>query len=1149
MNAERWQMTKDALERALECDAAERAAFLEDVGRRDPELRAEVESLLTAGSPDDSFLEVPAVAPGVAARIADTGAAGERAQERIVGEVVEGKYRIEEVRGRGGMGTVYRATHLGTGRAVAVKVVAPEFMANEEFVERFKREAKAAGRLRHPNVVFVTDFGFAMVGSRRAAYLVMEYLDGTTLGDLIRKEGPLPVDVVVDVMEQACLAVEEAHRQGILHRDLKPDNIWLEPTGRGGYNVKVLDFGLAKLREAAPTAAARATQAEPLPVRVLPNVTQPTLLQPESVVRRPSSVVRASNVEPTGKSVTDGPRTSDNGQRTVPSIDARTVPQGLTRVGMVLGTPLYMSPEQCRSERIEPASDVYSLGVVAYEMLAGKPPFSGNADEMLVKHSEMAPPRLRDARRSVPRPLEAVVMAALAKVPSDRPPTAAAFAVAMRAAVQGEEQVAREARHLSQSHVLAFRRIAVAAHLPFLLAVSLLVSTMVRPWEVDVPVAWAVHPLCWIVAFALVQIAAECATAAYALAAESAQEAPLGPLPITSIVNAASRRVGAIAAATVRGLLRPSSVFAGPALLAEKTSVSDALTRSRTLSNRLPSLASAMRVRQIGSGIALLLGALLLSTVFDQWFAALSPKSYFREIIPFTLTFFILALVTVFALPKNEIAIALLYFRARRANGEEDGRDVVPAASSGAIPLRPRALRWRTPRLVASAAVLGLTLGTAHILFVPPVAPAREFPVSPVQAPVPYYQNAWVDYAEAIRSLEFHDRGIASLRRDEPLNDFAMGKTDSLPEDIALLVVGEPGDDGFLAPLMYGHIIKGSRRPFAQHTVELDPHRSEIPSLLHARKLANLAAARARYLAEMGREHEAAELLTATYRFASDYSEPSMGLIGALISTSARRTVEQATLAWLARGGADAAIEIELARQLARADERMPDLVTVIENTLSAWKSDSERILIAEPHDRGDRFFGGGVVGLLRFTPGVRYRTYDSIARERARLSEELGPGLERWNLSDLFEAQQLAWARIQSPARLLRPGDAVTTHFFTVALPSIIAVTHPLYEDRATGIALRALLVLDAYHKTHAKYPESIEQACAELGVPIPIDPTTRATVRYRIENGEAVVWLAGPDGRDDGGTTPYVPTPKDEVFGDRIQTGTDMIFRIEGR
>src|SRR3954463_5396059 len=176
--------------------------------------------------------------------------------EKYVGQILDDKYRLERLLGKGGMGAVYLATHLGTDRYVALKLIAPQFMRNEEFVERFKREARAAGRLRHPNVVDVTDFGFSGTGPGRVAYLVMEYLDGCTLSDVLHEEDRLPLYWVVDILEQVCSAVHEAHQQGVVHRDLKPDNIWLEPNGLGGYRVKVLDFGIAKLAEATGADAA-----------------------------------------------------------------------------------------------------------------------------------------------------------------------------------------------------------------------------------------------------------------------------------------------------------------------------------------------------------------------------------------------------------------------------------------------------------------------------------------------------------------------------------------------------------------------------------------------------------------------------------------------------------------------------------------------------------------------------------------------------------------------------------------------------------------------------------------------------------------------------------------------------------------------------
>src|SRR5688500_7273117 len=202
--------------------------------------------------------------------------------DRYVGEVLDDKYRLERLLGKGGMGAVYLATHLGTERYVALKLITPQFMRNEEFVARFKREARAAGRLRHPNVVDVTDFGFADVGRETVAYLVMEYLDGCTLGDVLTEEKRLPLEWVVDILEQVCSAVHEAHQQGIVHRDLKPDNIWLEPNRLGSYRVKVLDVGIEKIAEmendgASPECATASPQMQATPAPTEPGVAKTSL--------------------------------------------------------------------------------------------------------------------------------------------------------------------------------------------------------------------------------------------------------------------------------------------------------------------------------------------------------------------------------------------------------------------------------------------------------------------------------------------------------------------------------------------------------------------------------------------------------------------------------------------------------------------------------------------------------------------------------------------------------------------------------------------------------------------------------------------------------------------------------------------------------
>ena len=499
--------------------------------------------------------------------------------DHYVGQVLDEKYRLERLLGRGGMGAVYLATHLGTERYVALKLITPQFMGNEEFVARFKREARAAGRLRHPNVVDVTDFGFARAGGEAVAYLVMEYLDGCTLGDILREEKQLPLEWVVDILEQVCSAVHEAHQQGVVHRDLKPENIWLEPNRLGGYRVKVLDFGIAKLAEVDPSPgdspnisdaapAQLKTQTPggvgrtssqpvaPLEARELEtelsqkrpldgeNLDVATLVFPEGPEGRVPT--EQSDAEPSIRRSAEDAETqvferseeatsielapdsaqglSDDGRTLMfdQSTTGRTVAvrrtqlhpnitQGteLTRVGAIMGTPLYMSPEQCAAKKLDARSDIYSLGVIAYQMLAGEPPFAGVTGSVMRQHIETAPPHLRGRVKKVPKRAAQVVMDALAKDPADRPQTAAAFANSLRAEADGIGALYRRAFALYSEYFPKFLRLSLIAHVPVIILTVLMISLQLlqKPlW--DSGTGGKVVVITLTVVFVLLQIAA-----------------------------------------------------------------------------------------------------------------------------------------------------------------------------------------------------------------------------------------------------------------------------------------------------------------------------------------------------------------------------------------------------------------------------------------------------------------------------------------------------------------------------------------------------------------------------------------------------------------------------------------------------------------
>src|SRR4051794_8782366 len=280
------------------------------------------------------------------------GVALEKDPDSLVGTTLAGKYRIDARLNEGGMGTVYRGCHVLMDKTVAIKVLRPSLAADEKIVARFSREARAASRISHPNALSVTDFGEDETGH---VFLVMEYLSGKTLKHVIREEGPLPLARVVDIARQVGDALHAAHEQGVVHRDLKSDNIMLLDTMTSDY-AKVLDFGIAKINE-------------------------------------PDGTVDAS----------------------------------LTAPNLVIGTPQYMSPEQCSQDaEIDSRSDIYSLGVILFEMLVGHVPFSGDSPTMvMMKHLQEPVPSVLEERSDLPASVARVVARAMAKVRDNRYQTVA----------------------------------------------------------------------------------------------------------------------------------------------------------------------------------------------------------------------------------------------------------------------------------------------------------------------------------------------------------------------------------------------------------------------------------------------------------------------------------------------------------------------------------------------------------------------------------------------------------------------------------------------------------------------------------------------------------------------------------------------------
>src|SRR5213080_404360 len=257
-------------------------------------------------------------------------------QDTLIGSLFDGRYRIQRKLGAGGMANVYLAEDQELGRRVAIKILNERHANDDQFVERFRREAQNAAALSHPNIVSIYDRGEA----EGSYYIAMEYLDGRSLKELIVSRGPAPVGVAVEYARQILSALRFAHRHGIVHRDIKPHNVLVDGEGR----VKVTDFGIA----------------------------------------------RAGTSQ-------------------------------MTETGSIVGTAQYLSPEQAKGGEVDPRSDLYSLGVVLYELLTGKTPFDGETPvEIAMKHLSTTPRPPSKLRPDVPRELDMVVMRALAKNPDER---------------------------------------------------------------------------------------------------------------------------------------------------------------------------------------------------------------------------------------------------------------------------------------------------------------------------------------------------------------------------------------------------------------------------------------------------------------------------------------------------------------------------------------------------------------------------------------------------------------------------------------------------------------------------------------------------------------------------------------------------------
>src|SRR5580765_1121277 len=290
------------------------------------------------------------------------------APDSLIDQVFHGRYKLVRKLGTGGMANVYLAEDQELGRRVAIKMLDERHSGDEQFIERFRREAKNAAGLSHPNIVSIYDRGV----SDGTYYIAMEYLDGRTLKELLVARGPTPIPVAIDYARQILAALGFAHRNGVVHRDIKPHNVSVASDGR----LKVMDFGIA-----------------------------------------------------------------------------HAGPSQMTQTGSIIGTAQYLSPEQAKGAPVTPASDMYSVGIVLYEMLTGTVPFTGDTPlEIAMKHLSAIPEPPSEHRAEVPHELDSIVLRALAKDPAERYQSAEEMDADLARAARGQA-VAPETEEAA-THVL-----------------------------------------------------------------------------------------------------------------------------------------------------------------------------------------------------------------------------------------------------------------------------------------------------------------------------------------------------------------------------------------------------------------------------------------------------------------------------------------------------------------------------------------------------------------------------------------------------------------------------------------------------------------------------------------------------------------------
>lgn len=1131
---ERFQKVQKLFDEVIDRSPDNREAYLRAVCGDDVSLIGEVFELIRLDQTAQSYFESvesevqKEMSPAFAGQLLELDKArshsGSTGLFHLIGEVLDGKYHIEKQLGTGGMGTVFIARHLHTKRQVAIKVIAPELAGNKEFLERFRREAAAAGRLRHSNIVNVTDFGIAHHQGDQMAYLVMELLEGMTLKAFLKDQNQLPLNLTLDLVEQTCLAVSHAHQKGIIHRDLKPENIWLEPNGRGGWNVKVLDFGIAKIREMTTSeveALPAVTSGPQLPGDVSLIADEiPTILEsPVATLLKADTLAGPS--QPFQKAACVGEKTRlQPRKKTGEHQISQTFGAMLTRFGTVMGTPAYMSPEQCFGGTITPASDIYGLGVITFEMLTGKLPFQGDFQELITAHQFNPAPQLSDYRKDIPPGVVKAVNVALAKAAGDRPVTAESFAENLKLQAGGETALKSEASLIFQQNASLFRKLTVLTHLPFAGLAGLAISFLMQGIEADFPGQKLVEYLLFAFPFVALWLGWQLSSAAITqtlnqpklVPSTSLKQIPVLQSPGRFLIHCVMAQMMSLAYWAASKVRRKKTVMNSllwnQVYAVEGATGTHGLNRSHHLSTTVGEMARNLRITQLNLiGLAGLVGILsfcFVSQTAKHFFQASTFIEWGGATVCCIASLFFLM---VWLFPVSEIITALLYFKGRQIFGE---RNASYQSSIQPMTVWIQPSKWtlssRIFRILGTCSLV-LAIVVSNLLFIPPIGSIQRVQfVTPTA--IPAEENAWTEYRIAFQKL-----GVTGTQRvsfPNELEKYGCWEVSGTPQ-VEFLMLNQEA--------LY-HLTEGTRRSKAQYLPVPETFRENEPDYLLSRNLVILAIAESRRLYEAGQSQKAIELSLAAYRFALDTYEPNFSIPAYLVSAICQNIVMRHWFGLISQYH----LKPEFCQLIANTIEANQKRIATPEQllkqqTLIATSENQQRFI-----DNPGRFFNQDPeykwAWLIAYLPGLRKTVFLRALELQDKFNQKYLKSMKSWDFAET-QKTRIEWRTLRSKTHWSL-GEDSSLSLANQSLGSSPRILTNLYSIQTVAQAIRTLAILEYYHANHNGYPETLQIAFAELGKSAPVNLTNGQPIGYRLEQGQPVIWFTGTDGKDDGGTAP---------------------------